>query len=415
MWLKRTTRHVKVLQEREVLDQLKNEKFDLAITEVVDGCAYAIFEYLKVPAHITVLSCARFDHVSDVIGQPIAPSYVPSTQSFFNDRMNIKERFLNAVQFYYGRYTFANILDHEFEMAKEILGIERSWRETMPESSFIFSNHIPVLDFPAPTFDKIIPVGGFTVKTNEKVLKLDEEWDEILNIRKKNVLVSFGSASKSKDMPEEYKQSLLQVFKSMPEITFIWKYEDSSDNIAKDLDNVYTSSWLPQNELLADPRITVFVTHGGLASVMELALMGKPAVMVPIFADQGRNAQMLKRHGGAAVLQKTDLINSDLVRDTLHDVLTNPRYAKNARRVAEMLKNLPTNAKEVLVKHVEFAARFGKLPSMDNYGRHQNIFVYYFLDIITLLILVLVLVICIFVKLVKTILKCFKNSKPKLE
>ncbi|UMM27853.1 hypothetical protein L5515_010953 [Caenorhabditis briggsae] len=404
----RTFSQLKVLQEREVLDQLKNVKFDLAITEVVDGCAYAIFEYLKVPAHITVLSCARFDHVSDVIGQPIAPSYVPSTQSFFNDRMNIKERFLNAVQFYYGRYTFANILDHEFEMAKEILGIERSWRETMPESSFIFSNHIPVLDFPAPTFDKIIPVGGFTVKTNEKVLKLDEKWDEILNIRKKNVLVSFGSASKSKDMPEEYKQSLLQVFKSMPEITFIWKYEDSYDNIAKDLDNVYTSSWLPQNELLADPRITVFVTHGGLASVMELALMGKPAVM-------GRNAQMLKRHGGAAVLQKTDLINSDLVRDTLHDVLMNPRYGKNARRVAEMLKNLPTNAKEVLVKHVEFAARFGKLPSMDNYGRHQNIFVYYFLDIITLLILVLVLVICIFVKLVKTILKCFKNSKPKLE
>ena len=105
------------------------------------------------------------------------------TQSFFNDKMNIKERFLNAVTFYFGRFTFANILDKEFEMAKEILGIKRSWRvssrfsnkvfyfnlqETMPESSFIFSNHIPVLDFPAPTFDKIIPIGGFTVKMNEK-------------------------------------------------------------------------------------------------------------------------------------------------------------------------------------------------------------------------------------------------------
>lgn len=37
----------------------------------------AIFEYLKIRDHVTVLSCVRFDHVSDILGQPIAPSYVP--------------------------------------------------------------------------------------------------------------------------------------------------------------------------------------------------------------------------------------------------------------------------------------------------------------------------------------------------
>ncbi|KAF1757205.1 hypothetical protein GCK72_013660 [Caenorhabditis remanei] len=404
-----------VLQQRDVLEQLKNEDFDLAITEVVDGCAYAIFEHIQVRAHITVLSCSRFDHVSDVLGQPIAPSYVPSTQSFFNDKMNIKERFLNAVTFYFGRYTFANILDKEFEMAKEILGIKRSWRETMPESSFIFSNRIPVLDFPAPTFDKIIPIGGFTVKMNEKVLKLDDKWDEILNRRKKNVLISFGSNSKSKDMPEEYKQSFLRVFKSMPDTTFIWKYEDPSENIAQGFENVYISSWLPQNELLADSRVTLFLTHGGLASVMELALMGKPSVMVPIFADQGRNAQMLKRHGGAAVLQKTDLADSDLVRRTIQEVLNDPRFLKNAETLSEMLKNQPTNAKEVLVKHVEFAARFGKLPSLDNHGRHQSFVVYYFLDIISLLISVVVIIVYVVVKLFKRMFIRNKSQKSKSE
>ncbi|EGT38560.1 hypothetical protein CAEBREN_25028 [Caenorhabditis brenneri] len=233
-------------------------------------------------AHATVLSCNRFDHVSDVLGQPIAPSYVPGTQSFFNDRMTMKERLLNLIQFHYGRFTFANILDQEYEMAKEILGIQRSWREVLPEASFIFSNHIPVLAFPAPTFDKIIPIGGFTIKMNQKRLNLDEEFDKILNMRKRNVLISFGSASKSKDMPDVYKQSLLKVFKSMSDTTFIWKYEDETDRIAEDLDNVFIFSWLPQNELLADKRVNIFVTHGGLASVMELALLGKPSVMVSL-------------------------------------------------------------------------------------------------------------------------------------
>ncbi|CCD67627.2 UDP-glucuronosyltransferase [Caenorhabditis elegans] len=403
----------KVMRQQKILDQLRDENFDLAITEPVDGCAYAIFEYLKIRDHVTVLSCVRFDHVSDILGQPIAPSYVPGTQSFFNDRMTMKERLLNFIQFYYGRFTFANILDQEYEMAKDILGIQRSWREVLPEASFIFSNHIPVLDFPSPTFDKIIPIGGFTVKTNEKSLKIDKKWDAILNIRKKNVLISFGSNAKSKDMPEEYKKTLLRVFSSMPDTTFIWKYEDPNVNIAKNLDNVFISSWLPQNELLADSRVTVFVTHGGLASVMELALMGKPAIMIPIFADQGRNAQMLKRHGGAAVLQKTDLSNFDLVRDTLNDVLTKPSYKLNAKKLAEMLNNQPTNAKEVLVKHVEFAARFGKLPMLDNYGRHQNIVEYYFIDILTIILSVLISVFYIFVRLLRFMLSRNRSTKDK--
>uniref|UniRef100_A0A1I7UM65 glucuronosyltransferase n=1 Tax=Caenorhabditis tropicalis TaxID=1561998 RepID=A0A1I7UM65_9PELO len=194
--------------------------------------------------------------------------------------MTIRERLMNLIQFYFGKYIFSNILDHEYKMAKEILGIQRSWREILPEASFIFSNHIPFLDFPSPTFDKIIPIGGFTVKTNEKSIKLEKKWDDILRIRKKNVLISFGSNSKSVDMPEVYKKNLLEVFKSMPDTNFIWKYENESEGIARNLDNVHISSWIPQNELLADPRINLFVTHGGLASVMELALLGKPSVMV---------------------------------------------------------------------------------------------------------------------------------------
>uniref|UniRef100_A0A8R1I7K0 glucuronosyltransferase n=1 Tax=Caenorhabditis japonica TaxID=281687 RepID=A0A8R1I7K0_CAEJA len=402
----------KVLQHREILETLRAENFDLAITEPVDGCAYALFEYLQIRAHITVLSCVRFDHVSDVISQPIVPSYVPSTQSFSSDQMSMFERFWNLVTFYYGRFTFANILDQEFELARQILGIERSWREVLPEASFILSNQIPILDFPAPTFDKIVPIGGFTVKKSEKSLKFDEKWDKILSLRRKNVLISFGSNAKSVDMPEEYRTSLLHVIQSMPDTTFIWKYEDPEPKF--DLpENVFLSPWLPQNELLADKRITVFLTHGGLASVMELALTGKPSVMVPIFADQGRNAQMVKRHGSVFVLQKHELGKSELVKSALNSVLNDPKFQKNAEKLAEMLKMSPINAKETLVKHVEFAAKFGKLPTMDNYGRHQSFVVYYFLDIISVFVISVGLLIVLIVKMFKVL--GWKSKKCKEE
>ncbi|PIC33527.1 hypothetical protein B9Z55_013475 [Caenorhabditis nigoni] len=380
----------KVLTDTELIEKLKAENYDLAVTEPFDSCAYPFFEAINIRAHVAVLSSSRLDHVSDVIGQPAAPSYNPGLLSANGDKMTMLQRFVNVIQYMCGSYFFAYVGDVEAAMAKEINPTWRTWRETVPEASFILTNQIPLLDFPAPTFDKIVPVGGLSVITDKKAMKLPEKWDRILSLRKNNVFISFGSNARSLDMPLEYKNSLLQVIRNMPDTSFIWKYEDLTDKFTEGIENVYLGDWLPQNELLADPRLNVFITHGGLGSVTELSMMGTPAVMIPLFADQSRNAQMLKRHGGAAVLTKTDLANTKLVQDTIQDVLTNPKYRQNAERLAEMLNNQPTNPKETLVKYVEFAARFGKLPSLDNYGRHQSFVQYFFLDVIAIIALIAV-------------------------
>lgn len=379
------------MESEELLEQLKAEKFDLAITEPFDSCGYGtlfnhslfhkwfsgIIEYLQIPAHVAVLSCSRMDHVSHVLGQPIAPSFVPGTQSVYGDRMTMTERFMNLLQFFSGHFMFADIGDYEFENAKRILGIKRSWRvssrsrntsetgwfqETLPEASFLLTNHIPILDFPAPTFDKIIPIGGISVQTNRTNLKLSHRFDTMLSMRKKNVLISFGSNIRSMDMPDEFKykkllkrqnpnfltsrKSLVALFQAMPDTTFIWKYENIADRkYVCDVLNINRAEWIPQNEMLADPRLNAFITHGGLGSVTELAMMGKPAVVVggnnndsshlcflqvPIFADQTRNAEMLKRHGGVEVLHKTDLGNPKTIETALRKVMEDERWANPA-------------------------------------------------------------------------------------
>ncbi|EGT38616.1 hypothetical protein CAEBREN_31155 [Caenorhabditis brenneri] len=370
-----------VMSQTKLIEELKTEYFDLAITEPFDTCAYAFLEAISIRAHVAVYSCSRLDHVSEIIGQPVPPSYVSGMYSPYGERMNIWERLENYFVFKARSYMFQAIGDRNYEEARKFYPGIRSWREVLPEASFIFTNSIPYLDFPSPTFDKIIPIGGYTVKIEKKFLKLDEKWNEILDKRKTNVLISFGTNAKSDEMPEKYKKSLLEVFKSMPNTTFIWKYENPEDPFIKDIENVYLSSWLPQNELLADHRLTAFITHGGLASVMELAMMGKPAITIPVAADQTRNAEMLRRHGGSIHLRKFDLANSDLVKGAIEKVVNDKRrvffslkqfprheffqalpchtnnYKKNAERLAEILENQPTKPLETLVKHVEFAAR----------------------------------------------------------
>ncbi|KHJ80294.1 hypothetical protein OESDEN_20032 [Oesophagostomum dentatum] len=193
-------------------------------------------------------------------------------------------------------------------------------------------------------------------------------------------------------MPHTYKKALLKVFESMPDTTFIMKYEEKDSKIAAHLPNVHLSPWLPQNALLADPRLTAFVTHGGLASTTELAHQGKPAILIPLFGDQPRNAQMLARHGGAIVLTKYDLGSPKKLIESLHALLSDASYTQNAKRLAEMLLSQPISAKELLVRHCEYAARFGRLPNLDPYGRQLSFIQYYLLDVFASIIGVLLLI-----------------------
>ncbi|KAJ1367112.1 hypothetical protein KIN20_027964 [Parelaphostrongylus tenuis] len=121
---------------------------------------------------------------------------------------------------------------------------------------------------------------------------------------------------------------MVEVFKSMPETTFIWKYEEKDSEIVQHLKNVYLSEWVPQNALLADPRLTVFINNGGLGSITELAYMGKPAVLIPIFVDQTRNANMFAKHGGGVVSKKEDLKHPKKLKDLLQKIFSDDRLKR---------------------------------------------------------------------------------------
>lgn len=94
--------------------------------------------------------------------------------------------------------------------------------------------------------------------TNEPVelifIPYIQDWEKVMKLRRKTVLVSFGSVAQSFLMPDEMKRSMLKTFDEFPDVTFIWKYEMDEDNIAEGHSNVVTSKWLPQNDILGPRR-----------------------------------------------------------------------------------------------------------------------------------------------------------------
>ncbi|ULT88562.1 hypothetical protein L3Y34_007636 [Caenorhabditis briggsae] len=130
--------------------------------------------------------------------------------------------------------------------------------------------------------------------------------------------------------------------------------------------------WFPQPSLLADKRVKLFITHGGLGSTMELAYAAKPGIVTPLFADQPSNAQMLARHGSVEVYSKHDIPNWEKQSDLLRKMLLDDKYQTAATRLAEILNHQPINPKELVVKHAENAARFGKMPSLTPFAKDMG-------------------------------------------
>ncbi|KIH54537.1 hypothetical protein ANCDUO_15316 [Ancylostoma duodenale] len=121
------------------------------------------------------------------------------------------------------------------------------FQETVSNMNWILVNSEPLLDFPKPTLHNIVNLGGIGVAEPKP---LSQEWENVLSLREKTILISLGSVIPSALMPEGMKKTIIEVVKSYPNITFIWKYEEPDDPLVGGVQNLILSKWTPQNDLL---------------------------------------------------------------------------------------------------------------------------------------------------------------------
>ncbi|CAJ0952568.1 unnamed protein product, partial [Mesorhabditis belari] len=337
--------------ETDLMSKLKDRHFDLGISEAFDDCGHGIFEAIGLKTVVTTSSSNIMDHQSIIFGVPRVPSYVPGSMSDTSEKMSISERLSNAISSHFGANFFLQICDSQSEIFKKHLGKDfPTLREIMARSALLFTNTQPFIDFPKPTLYKVVDIGGIHIR-EKKVAALDKEWDTILGKRRKPYCCPV---------------------RSMPDVQFIWKYEIddlASENLPE---NLHLSKWTPQTALLADQRLSLFVTHGGLCSTIEIAYSGTPSLVIPLFADQSRNAQVLMRQKIAQKYSKFEIKDGKKLAQAIKEMLDESSYKSNAITLSNLLQSVPFKPKELLLRNVEFVAKFGSLPQLDPYGRGEN-------------------------------------------
>ncbi|KAH7725749.1 UDP-glucoronosyl and UDP-glucosyl transferase family protein [Aphelenchoides avenae] len=363
------------LGDKEMMDRLEAEKFDLALGEHFDVCFYAIAQRAGIPRHISVFSTFLFPSASGALGVPTLPSFMPGIVDV-PANMTYLQRMYNSITLvlahFIGKALFVDRLE---TVIRRHLGSNFGAMESTARSSYFFVNSDEHVEFARPISHKIIYIAGIGMP---KASPLDGQFEAVMNSSTRGVvLVSFGTVGKSVSMSEATKTALLKAFVQFPDVTFLWKYERPEDNVAEGYPNVVTVKWVPQIDLLGHPRLLAFITHAGMNSISETVSKGVPMICVPLFGDQQRNAKMVESRNIAIVLKKNELTTAN-VAGALRRIL----IADSAKEISRMVAKKPLPPDERVLKYAEFAAEFDVASNLDIYGRYLNFCQFYSLDVI---------------------------------
>ena len=373
-----------------------NTKFDIVIVQpfLAGESGYFLAKKFNAPFAIYYTGQVNMPFVSSALGQPFNPSYDTFGMLPFVGEMSFIQRCINTFASFMFEHVFRNMFIHSKVNAlldKHFPGEDRpSLLELERNASAAFSfGHPLILDGWSPMSPNFVQLGMMNCRP-AKPFAQGDKLGEFLDKSKNGVIfISFGSAVKGSLMPEENRKLLLKVFGRLSQYDVIWKWE--TEEMEGKPDNVLLSKWLPQQEILAHPKLKVFITHAGQSSFQETLCHQKPVVAIPISGDQPNNAAEVERLG-FGINQPWTSLTEDGLYDALDKVLHDPKYAEAAKRIGSTLNDQLTRPLDRAIWWIEHIMRHPTMYEGRSPVHKLRWFQYFLLDVLAFFALILFIV-----------------------
>jgi UDP:flavonoid glycosyltransferase YjiC (YdhE family) len=102
--------------------------------------------------------------------------------------------------------------------------------------------------------------------------------------------------------------------------------------------SVHVEQWIPQAAVMA--HTAVMVGHGGAGSTLGALAAGVPSAMIPLFADQPINAQLVQKAGAGIAIEGAEA-GLPRLADTVQTLIDDPSYRHAAGAIADDIRALP--------------------------------------------------------------------------
>lgn len=403
-----------VIKNPGVQRLLNNETFDLIIVEALHTDAwYAFARHFN--AILIGLSSFGSDPIIDELMGNMSPlSYVPLPTAGLTDHMSYMERlrnvYLNLLELLHVRVCI--IPEQRKIIRKYLPHIKEDIWEIRSNFSLMLLNQHFSLNFPRPYVPNMVEVGGFQISYKPQTLPKDIL--DFINSSSEDVIYfSMGSNVKSKDFSPEKLQMLNEVFASLP-YKIMWKFENPT--LPGKPKNVFIRSWFPQPDVLAHPRVRLFISHGGLLSTSESIYHGKPMLGLPVFYDQQMNIGKGIQAGFALGIDFHTLPREEF-KSKILEMMNNPKYSENAKTMSRIYHDQPVKPLDLAIYWTEYVLRHGGAVHLQNAAQKMNFIQRHSIDTVGLFIVLAILsILCLGVvvwKIVQIVVE--KKSSLKKE
>ncbi|XP_067636130.1 UDP-glycosyltransferase UGT5-like isoform X3 [Eurosta solidaginis] len=347
--------------------------------------------------------------INRYLGNPSEFAYVPGIFGYLVQPMNFKGRVRNLIVAFIEEFVVQPMLEYQTSKYYNYNFPPDRYpplEEVRKNVSLVFTNHHFSQGPIRPNVPSLIEIGGIQIK--EKPDPLPADIAKILDESKEGAIYfSLGTNIQGSHLTKEKTKIIFNVISKLP-YKVLWKWgEQDRPGQAK---NIIYKEWLPQDDILAHPNIKLFITHGGMGSVVEAQYHGVPMVGIPLFGDQPSNMANVERSGYGLSVDYLTLTEESL-NTAIQEVLNNPKYTKTVRDFSRLYRDRPMTPRQTVVYWTEYVLRHNGAKHMQSPAVHMNRWQLMSLDVIGFLLAILFAVVAVFVKICK--LLCCRDKKGK--
>ncbi|KAI8359105.1 hypothetical protein EDC96DRAFT_445636 [Choanephora cucurbitarum] len=303
----------------EYKDTFEKDHIDLAICDsFAISCTDAAI-VSKIPVIITSTMGLYADFSPSYINSKLYTTVEPTTA---NETLLFRiYRDYYAVPF--ALKTIQSKFKAAFDLQRKFGLVPVAWDASSPRYNNIvkMSNNLYGIEVPrphSPLFHMIGPV------MQSSYPALDKRTADFLDRHQRVAYVAFGQhvASPKKDI-EMVLKALLQLKQEGYIDGIIWARLNITDvpQIKQDEEDILLSAWSPQFAILQHASTLLFVTHGGVGSLIESLYNGKRVFVYPFFGDQPGNARAIAHVGLGTYMNTLGLKFDQSDYNTLYDAL----------------------------------------------------------------------------------------------
>lgn len=314
---------------------------------------------------------------SELVGTPYPYAYIPHTFLSYTNEMSFWQRFANALVGHVDKlyYRCVFLPQQETMFRRYFPNAKLTFQQTLESVRLVFVNQHFSISYPHPYAPNMIEIGGIQIQPPKKLPTdiqryLDEASDGV-------IYFSMGSMLKGRNFPEEKRIAFVNVFRGLKE-KIIWKYEN--DSLPDKPPNVLIKSWMPQSDILAHPKVKLFITHGGLLGTTEGLYHGVPMVGIPIYGDQELNLARAE-HAGYGVKLAYETLNEETIAAAIQRVLTDASFTERAQLISKRYRDQPLGPAKTAVYWVEYVLRHGGAPQLQSPSVRLSFIEYNLLDV----------------------------------